>query len=546
MLLNIKFKLIYRSIIPNDFKSLIKFITYIFVILFFLISIYFVFHKVFVFLLKYEDIGYGLIYRIFSIMFSMFFILLITSSIISSISTFFRTRELEFLFSTPININYLFLNKLIENGFYASWATSLLSIPIIFALGHAFDMNIYFYIRGILYFFLLVIIATSIGLSLVFFFSNFFLKYSTGSLIILLFLFLCLILLSLFFYKSPDIFNLPQNATLIEINNYIASLEVEQFKLLPSGIIAQSIFKELGYKNIDNREFYLILYIIITFIIIFVSMILYKNKYLGTTYIKTRKDNFKKNKIISRFRNIYWVLIKKDLIVFLRDPSQWGQSLIFLILLIFYIISLIRSPIYFRTAFYTYILAFANMGFSSYITATLSVRFIFPLISLEGKNIEYIKMAIPIKTYINAKLIFNFVIVFLLSEILITGTNLFLTFDSFIIIISSIFVFIMSIGISFLNTSIGAIFPDFNENNPSKIASGFGGIIAAIFSLIYIGVSLSIMSAPTRMYFEYTFRGLEFNKIYFIISLCIILLITIIIIIPIYIFAIKKFKRMTL
>jgi ABC-2 type transport system permease protein len=39
-----------------------------------------------------------------------------------------------------------------------------------------------------------------------------------------------------------------------------------------------------------------------------------------------------------------------------------------------------------------------------------------------------------------------------------------------------------------LATGLGAIFPQFTEDNPSRIASGFGGTLNLILSLIYIAV----------------------------------------------------------
>jgi len=67
-----------------------------------------------------------------------------------------------------------------------------------------------------------------------------------------------------------------------------------------------------------------------------------------------------------------------------------------------------------------------------------------------------------------------------------------------IILLSSLITFIFSFGITIINTGFGAILPDFNEKNPSKIASGFGGIVAAIVSLFYIGLSISILSTPVK------------------------------------------------
>ena len=541
----VKWKISIRTLFQFNIKSFVRLLTYLLVISLFLFGTYFVFFKMFSFLLNYEEIGYGIIYRIFSLMFSIFFALLLMSSIISSISTFFRTRELEFLFSTPLKTSHLFLSKLFENGIYSSWATAIISIPLLIALGNTFHLGFSFYLFSIIDFLLLVIIATSIGLILTFIFSGFFLKHSTGSIILIIALITLSIVLMIFFKKAPDIFNLPQTANLTDVNNYISSLEVEQFKYLPSGYAAQSIFNRINGKSSLSAYRSLSLYILLILPMLIISMYMYGRKYLSfgnSTYKKKRNMKNQMRMNIFSKRSIIAFLIQKDIVLFFRNPSQWGQSLIFFTLLALYIFSLIRSPMYFKTPFFTYIIAFANMGFSAYISATLSVRFIFPLISLEGRSFDIIKINVGIRDFFISKLLFNFFVVLILGEVLVTGTNLFLRLDSTVILLSTAIIFLLSIGITFINIGIGAIFPEFHENNPAKIASGFGGIIAAIFSLTYVGLSLGILAGPIRTYFEYQFRGIPFNNLYFYVALLIILVFTVIISVIISPIAIKRLR----
>lgn len=544
-LLLIKLRTIFRNLFRFDLKSVVRLFTYLLVISLFLFGSYFVFNRIFIFLLRYEEIGAGLVYRIFSLMFSMFFVLLIMSSIVSSIATFFRTEELEFLFSTPMRVSSIFAVKLIENGIYASWATSIMAFPLMMALGKAYSAGADFYVISILIFLLLIITAVMLGLVVVFIFSGFFLKYSTGMVVILLVMILVVGGLSIFFGKAPDIFNLPKTANLNEVNSYVASLEVEQFRYIPSGIAAEAIFNLLHDRSNRNNFLYLGIMFLLLLPFIFITNSMYRKKYIsfGRNIISKKKALRNRMERFISFNNKTFLMIQKDIIIFLRDPSQWGQSLIFLTLLTFYVISLIRSPIYFKTAFYTYILAFANLGFSAYISATLSVRFIYPLISLEGNSFQLIKSSIPMRQFFNGKLIFNFLVVFILGEVLVTGTNMFLRLDLAVILVSMIVIFIMSIGITIINIGFGAIFPEFNEKNPSKIASGFGGIIAAMISLVYVGISLSFIATPTRLYFESAFRGIPFNYTYYVYSIAGIVVLTIILFVSLYPFALKRLSN---
>ncbi len=541
----LKSKIVLRHLIIKDFKTLIRILTFFFVISIFLFGTYFVFFKVFNFLLNLEDIGKGFIYRISSLLFTIIFFLLFTSSIITSISTFFKTPELEFLFSTPLKTQHIFFSKLFENGFYASWASLIISLPLIFSISNVFMVETIFLLKWLFLFTLMVFISTSFGILVVFLISDLFKMFSLNFIVTLIFVLLISLFVFFFIFTKPDIFNLPQNATLQEVTKYLNSLEVEQFKYLPSGIILQIIFNDINARSSNLLYILLFVYLSLTFSFLFLLVKIYRKKYLGFSLFNLSSKK-KRSKILEKrifSKNLEIFLIVKDMIIFFRDPSQWGQSLIFMILLFIYSFSIIRSPIYFKTPFYTYILSFANLGFSSYIMATLSVRFIYPLISLEGKTFSIIKSSIRMENYFNSKLIFNFLIIFFLGEFLIVLTNIFLKMDLLIILLSSLITFIFSFGITIINTGFGAILPDFNEKNPSKIASGFGGIVAAIVSLFYIGLSISILSTPVKNYFEKSFKKIPFDVSEFYFAIFFIVVLTFIIFIIIYNIALRRLKK---
>lgn len=51
-----------------------------------------------------------------------------------------------------------------------------------------------------------------------------------------------------------------------------------------------------------------------------------------------------------------------------------------------------------------------------------------------------------------------------------------------------------------INLGFGSRFPQFNEDNPSKIAAGSGGIIAALASITYVAISIIILATPAYNY----------------------------------------------
>jgi ABC-2 type transport system permease protein len=83
------------------------------------------------------------------------------------------------------------------------------------------------------------------------------------------------------------------------------------------------------------------------------------------------------------------LLIMKDLRLFRRDPVQWSQFLIFFGLLLLYFANVDRfrehkSDINVLT--WVNIVSFLNLAVVGLILSTFTTRFIYPLISLEGRR----------------------------------------------------------------------------------------------------------------------------------------------------------------
>ena len=61
----------------------------------------------------------------------------------------------------------------------------------------------------------------------------------------------------------------------------------------------------------------------------------------------------------------------------------------------------------------------------------------------------------------------------------------------------------MSISLVSISVGLGILFPDFEEPNPGRIASSGGGMIAALISLVYVGLSVMALALPTYAYIKY-------------------------------------------
>ena len=103
--------------------------------------------------------------------------------------------------------------------------------------------------------------------------------------------------------------------------------------------------------------------------------------------------------MIAGAAGLFWLtpdvraLAVKDLQMFWRDTTQWGQSVMFFGLLAVYIINLRNFTHQLTSPFWINTVAFLNLGACAFNLASLTTRFVFPQFSLEGRRMWIIGLA---------------------------------------------------------------------------------------------------------------------------------------------------------
>jgi ABC-2 type transport system permease protein len=200
-------------------------------------------------------------------------------------------------------------------------------------------------------------------------------------------------------------------------------------------------------------------------------------------------------------RNIR-LIVAKDLKSFLRDPVQWSQFLIFFGLLAIYFLNLRTFAYEDRDVVWKNLIAQMNLLATALTLATFASRFIFPQLSLEGRRFWVVGMA-PMgrEKILFGKLALSFACTLLIGETLIAISSIMLKTPPMLAILHSVALFGVCLGLSGLSVGLGAIYPDFTEDNPSKIVSGFGGTLNLVLSLMFVLVVLAAQAAPCFYYF---------------------------------------------
>ncbi|CAN5269256.1 hypothetical protein BH10PLA2_BH10PLA2_30010 [soil metagenome] len=194
------------------------------------------------------------------------------------------------------------------------------------------------------------------------------------------------------------------------------------------------------------------------------------------------------------------LLIIKDFRTFRRDPAQWGQILIFAGLLVFYTANTRRFYNEELGQYYQSGVSLLNLTATSFILCAYTGRFIYPLLSLEGRKF-WILGLLPLERsrLLWGKFGFSAAGALLIAEVLVVGSDLLLGITPILVVLHAVTVFVLAIGLSGLSVGLGAWMPNFRESDPSKIAVGFGGTLNLIIGLLFVLTIMGSMALPSHV-----------------------------------------------
>jgi ABC-2 type transport system permease protein len=182
------------------------------------------------------------------------------------------------------------------------------------------------------------------------------------------------------------------------------------------------------------------------------------------------------------------LIAAKDLRTFRRDPLQWTQLVILFGLMGLYLVNVPRfsttlSPL----EGWGMIIPYLNFGAISFILATFTSRFVFPLISLEGQQLWLIGMGpLTAGRLLAAKFAFAMTVSVsvAVSTTLLAAVMLKMPADW--AALQTVVMFAVCAGLCGLAVGIGARMPMFGERNAARIANGLGGTVNLVASVMLV------------------------------------------------------------
>lgn len=466
----------------------------------------FMFDIVFSFLMdpKQEPFGQPLMDRLIKMVLLAFFSMLIFSNLIIMLTTTYISREVEFLIAQPIGHRRLFFVKLGESVIYSSWAFVILAFPFFVALGRSRHLPLSYYAGTLVLAVPYVIIPAAVGAALALIMTAFFpprkmIRFSLGL--------ACLgVVMAVVFQHVYHLRNALSPGPQGELVRIMRFMGVGDVLVLPSGWLGR------GLQSLERGEWREAIFWALALWSTAAMGLLVCDAMAGPLYYRGwagartsgTTQRTRRGDLYRFFDAVFkWLppptraMVAKDLTVFWRDPAQWSQLMILFGLLFIYLANirstqgLVQFPMF--TEFWRSLLSLFNIGATAFVLSILTTRFVFPLLSLEGRQQWVIGLA-PLKRtrLVWIKFAGSAIGALVITTPLALLSNVMLRTSLVITGLTLLTTVTMSLGLSSLAVGLGALMPNFDEDNPSRIANGVGGTFNAVLSLGYIGLTLTL------------------------------------------------------
>jgi ABC-2 type transport system permease protein len=147
------------------------------------------------------------------------------------------------------------------------------------------------------------------------------------------------------------------------------------------------------------------------------------------------------------------------------------------------------------------LISFLNLAVVGLILSTFTTRFIFPMISLEGRRF-WILGLLPVRreTILWGKFLFAAIGSAVTCTILVMLSDVMLRVAPLTLVVHLLACLTLCVGLSAIAVGLGAMLPNLREESPSKIAAGFGGTLNLVLSTIYIIGVVAMTAIPSHLY----------------------------------------------
>jgi ABC-2 type transport system permease protein len=454
-----------------------------------------------------EEIGNLMAGKVLDVILLAFLSILLLSNIITALSTFFLAKDLDLLVASPVSGWRLYVAKLAETAVHSSWMVALLSLPIFTAYGIVYHGGPLFPLIALAAFVPYVVLPAVAGTALTMVLVNVFPARRTRELLGLIATGAVVTVVVSLRFLQPEQLARPEGFR--NLVDYLAVLRTPTSPFLPSEWTASMVMNWLFHvadpwpvaKLWGGAAVAVVL-----------GALLHGRLY-GSGFSKAQEGAERRVRrplrrplapFLAALPPMKREFVLKDLRLFFRDNTQWSQLILLAVLMMVYLFNIKSLPLHSgeRVPFrLVTLISFLNLGLAGFVLAAVAARFIFPAVSLEGRQMWLLRSSpLDPRAMLWSKYWMGTLPLLLLALVITAFTNWLLHASAFMMAVAIGTITLYTMAASALALSFGALYPRFGTENAAQIPTSFGGLVYMMSSLSLLALIIMIEAVPVTAY----------------------------------------------
>ena len=467
-----------------------------------------------------QGIGDLLAGKLLGLAFLTFFSILLLSNVITALSTFFLSDDLELVVAAPVDPVKVYGARLAETILDSSWMVALMAVPLLAAYGVIYSAGPLYYVLAVLTMAAFLVVPAVIGTGLTLLLVNVFPARRARDLLVLVGLFAAAGVVALFRFLRPERLVRPEDFR--NLVDFVAVLRTPTSAWLPNEWAADALMSWLG-GSFDAFPFLLLLSTASAFAVLgaWVHVHHYGRGFTRAQEGADRRAGGRRMRWVdwslSRLSPRTRELVAKEVKVFFRDSTQWSQLILLGVLVVVYVYNIRVLPLYSGeqvSFFLINLVSFLNLGLAGFVVAAIAARFVFPAMSLEGRMLWLLRSSpLEVRSLFWTKYWVGTVPLLAVALPLIVFTDVVLQASPFILILTTITMIGITFALTALALGFGALFPNFETENVAEIPTSFGGLLFMMAAVLYLGGVVVLEAWPVYLFLTARLQGTESGSV---------------------------------
>lgn len=444
------------------------------------------------------------------------FTLLIFSSAVSALSYLYLDEDLPLLHTLPLGTLRLLTLRAAQAATSAGAMVALILIPVIASyslLGARWGLAL---LAGLVGLALYLAVPLSWGISFTVLMARFFPARRLHQILTVFTVVMICLLVVLFRLSKPEILLNPDSGP--QLLAALKAVDLPSERALPSAWLAKSVVQ--ASEGRWNRALPPLIQLAVLATASFLLLLALMRLFYWRGYGRSQELGGGGGRAVARAAALLAsgltafapaggrsrAVLRRDILLFFRDPTQWGQLFILSALVVIYLYNVKQMPS--GTAVFRVAVAFWNLATLGLIVGAVAGRFAFSAVGCEG--LAYFQsrtLPVAVPSYLWAKFLFTAIPLSAMAAAVLYGSNRFLEVRGDALAYSVFLGLISSVSLCVMALALGCASPRFNARNPAMAVMSAPGLLYMFLSTLYVGAVIVLSAKPVYRYYTGLISG---------------------------------------